>query len=79
MAIKSGISAGRTLKAERSVMPISKPTGTEVANMRRNTSALPDSPIELSIVTKVPYKPHSTALAMTMAADKAKSLFVFFI
>ena len=35
--------------------------------------------MELSIVTKVPYRPQSTALMMTIAADKAKLLFVFFM
>ena len=71
MAIKSGMSAGRTRKAERSVAQIRKPTGMEVPNMRKKTKAFWDSPMELSIVTKVPYSPQRTALAMTMAAEAA--------
>ena len=44
--------------------------------MRRKTSALRASPIEVKIVTKVPYRPHRTALTMTMAAETANPLSV---
>ena len=74
--MKSGISSLRTRKALRSVAQMRRPTGSDVPNMRRKTSALRSSPIEVKIVTKVPYRPHRTALAMTIAAETAKPLSV---
>ena len=68
------MSALRTRKALRSVAQIRSPTGIDVPSMRRKTNALRDSPIEVSIVTKVPYSPHRIALAMTMEAEMAKLL-----